>query len=117
MSLLSTLRDAVQQNRNYPTESLLDPETACDVLRRRCILAYMAEQGTEAVPAGDIADYLATFHDDDRTAAYVAAIQSHLPMMDEAGVCRYDKDRKLVELTARGREVIEVHQSVVEQLG
>lgn len=84
--------------------------------RRRLILQYVATQDDTPVPVGDIADYLARHHDEDRTPVYVAAIQSHLPKASQAGVVSYDENRKLVELTPRGRAVIEIHQAVMELL-
>lgn len=116
MSLLSTLRQAVEKNRDHCDEPNLDPETAYEILknrRRRHILQYVSTQEDTPVPVGDCANFLAKHHNEDRTAVYVAAIQSHLPKMDQAGVCSYDENRKLVELTPRGRAVIEVHQAVI----
>jgi hypothetical protein len=118
MSLLSTLRQTVEKNNCDETQ--LDPEIAYEMLknrRRRCILQYVAAQDDTPVTVSDLADYLARHHDEDRTAVYVAAIQSHLPKMSQARVCSYDENRKLVELTPRGRAVIEVHQTAMELLG
>lgn len=119
MSLLSTLRQAVERNPDYCDEPNLDPETAYEILknrRRRHILQYVSTQDETPVSVGDTANFLAKHHDEDRTAVYVAAIQSHLPKMDEVGVCLYDENRKLVELTPRGRAVLEVHRAVIRIL-
>lgn len=115
MRLLSAFKRFAQQRQDDQYYPELEPETAYEMLRcprRRQMLEYLAMDSSGPVPVSDIADHLATCYDDDRTAAYVAAIQSHLPRMAEAGVCRYDDDRKLVELTARGRAVLDVHQTV-----
>lgn len=119
MSLLRTLRQTVERKQNNCDETQLNPDTAYEMLnnrRRRCILQYVAVQEDTPVSVSDIADGLARHHDEDRTAVYVAAIQSHLPKMSQARVCSYDENRKLVELTPRGRAVIEVHQAVMELL-
>jgi len=119
MSLLSTLRQIVERNQNNCDETELDPATVYEMLnnrRRRCILQYLAFQDDRPVAVSDLADDLSRHHNEDRTAIYVAAIQSHLPKMSQAGVCSYDQNRKLIELTPRGRSVIEVHQAVMELL-
>lgn len=119
MSLLSTLRQTIERNQSTCDDTQLDPETAYEMLknrRRRLILQYVAAQEDTPVPVGDIADYLARHHDEDRTPVYVASIQSHLPKASQAGVVSYDENRKLVELTPRGRAVIEIHQAVMKLL-
>lgn len=120
MSLLSTLRQAVEKSQNNCDETHLDPETVYMILenrRRRCILQYVAAQDNTPVSVSDLADDLAKHHDEDRTAVYVAAIQSHLPKMSQAKICSYDENQKLIQLTPRGQAVIEVHQTVMELLG
>lgn len=119
MSLLSTLRQTVERNQNNCDETELDPETAYEMLknrRRRRILQYVAAQDDTPVSVSDIADDLARHHDEDRTAVYVAAIQSHLPKMSQEKLCSYDETLKVVELTPRGLAVIETHQAVRELL-
>jgi Mn-dependent DtxR family transcriptional regulator len=120
MSLLSTLRQTVAKNWNHHSETQFDfePQIAYEILRnrrRRHILQYIASRDT-TVSVGDIADHLAHYHDEDRTAVYVASIQNHLPKLDQAGICDYDENRKLIELTPRGRAVVEIHQTVEESL-
>lgn len=119
MSLLTAVKRFARQSRDDEEQPQIEPETVYEMLRtprRRYILEYLAIDSRESVPVSDIADHLAQCHDDDRTAAYVAAIQSHLPRMADAGVCRYDGDRKFAELTPRGQAVLDVHRAVVELL-
>lgn len=118
MSLLSTLKGAVQNSKEYPVGSKLDPETAYEILRnkrRRRILRYLASNEDRGpVPAGEIADHISREYGEDRTSVYIAAIQAHLPKMYEADVCEYDFDRKLVKLTATGQAIVLVHEVVSE---
>ncbi|NIC01029.1 hypothetical protein [Halobacterium sp. R2-5] len=119
MSLLSTLREAVTQNQDTKPEPEIDPGIAYEVLRnqrRRWILQFVADEDDEVVPVRDIADHLSTEHGQDRTAANVSILQSHLPMMADVRVLAYNQQRKTVSLTTRGHRVLELHQAAPKLL-
>jgi hypothetical protein len=94
MQLLQALKDTVSQNE----AASIDSAYAYDMLsneRRRRVIAFLSDfdPGHE-VPVGDIADHLAAAGDD-RTAAYVALLQSHLQQLD-TGLIDYDERAKTV---------------------
>lgn len=116
MSLLNTLRTTVKKNRRQLPESpaSVEPETVYEMLRnhrRRCVLDYLSTH-EEPIAVGKIADHLADQNGEDRTSIYVTLIQSHLPRMQNAGICEYQSNRKRIELTPQGRTVVEVHRAV-----
>lgn len=39
-------------------------------------------------------------------AVYVSLVQNHLPLLEEAGIVRYNKERRLVRLTDRAEVVL-----------
>lgn len=98
MSLLDTLRSTLDQTDNNTETPSITTSDALDVLsnaRRRKIIAYLAEHDDTVVPVRDIADHLAS-KGDDRTAAYVACLQQHLPRMEKYGIVEYDEPAKQV---------------------
>lgn len=90
------------------SERLSDDEMF-DVLynsRRRAVLTYLFEHdGTSTV--GEMAEHIAAAENEttvqqlssyERKRVYVGLYQNHLPMMDDAGVLEYDKNRGTVQL-------------------
>ncbi|WP_440990185.1 DUF7344 domain-containing protein [Haloarchaeobius baliensis] len=79
--------------------------------RRRYTLEYLRRHD-ESVALRDLAEAIATVESGEspapravRHAVYVSLHQTHLPMLDAAGVLAYDADRKLVELLDSARDV------------
>ncbi|MFD1645256.1 DUF7344 domain-containing protein [Haloarchaeobius litoreus] len=79
--------------------------------RRRHTLEYLRRHD-ESVALRDLAEAIATVESGEspaprgvRHAVYVSLHQTHLPMLDGAGVLAYDADRKLVELLDSARDV------------
>jgi ribosomal protein S24E len=98
MRLLDTLRSTLDQTDNTTETPSITTSDALDVLsnaRRRKIIAYLAEHDDTVVPVRDIADHLAATGDD-RTAAYVACLQQHIPRMESYGIVEYDEPAKQV---------------------
>jgi len=74
--------------------------------RRRDIITYLRENDGTATTS-DLAEYIAAKENEttvaglsssERKCVYVGLYQNHLPMMDDAGVVDYEKDRGTVEL-------------------
>ncbi|WP_256300412.1 DUF7344 domain-containing protein [Haloarchaeobius salinus] len=79
--------------------------------RRRHTLEYLRRHD-DGVALRDLAEAIATVESgespaprDVRHTVYVSLHQTHLPMLDAAGVLAYDADRKLVELLDSARDV------------
>lgn len=75
--------------------------------RRRRVLLYLQEAGTEATMRA-IAEQVAAWENDttvtaldsdERQRVYIALYQSHLPKLDDAGVLTYDQNRGIVSRT------------------
>ncbi|WP_439027430.1 DUF7344 domain-containing protein [Haloarchaeobius sp. DT45] len=77
--------------------------------RRRYAVHVLKHEGDEdAVDIGPMAEQIAAWENDielaavgytERKRVYTALQQQHLPMMDDAGVVEFDKDRGVVEPT------------------
>jgi predicted transcriptional regulator len=87
--------------------------------RRYAVHALKREHGP--VELGDVAEQVAAWEYDvdveqvsydERKRVYTALQQSHLPMMDNAGVVEFDKNRGTVEATS-ALEDVEVYMDVV----
>lgn len=79
--------------------------------RRRQTLEYLRRRDDQ-VALRDLAEAIAAEESGEspaprsvRHAVYVSLHQTHLPMLDAAGVCAYDGDRKLVSLLDPARDV------------
>jgi len=94
-----------------------------DVLsnRRRRYAVHALEREHGPVELGDVAEQVAAWEYDvdveqvsydERKRVYTALQQSHLPMMDDAGVVEFDKNRGTVEATP-ALEDVEVYMDVV----
>lgn len=90
--------------------------------RRRRYTVHALEETDGAAEIGDVAEQVAAWEYDvavdevsyeERKRVYTALQQSHLPMMDEAGIVEFNKDRGLVEPTASLND-IEVYMEVVQ---
>lgn len=102
-----SLRDAPQSQ----TEKDLPKDLVFEILynrRRRDVITYLQENGGTAT-ISDLAEYIAARENEttvdalsssERKCVYVGLYQNHLPMMDDAGVVSYNKDRGTVELRA-----------------
>lgn len=82
--------------------------------RRRCTIHYLKQHENETVPLRDIVDYVTAWENDvpvnqldsyTRKSVYTALRQSHLPMLDDAGVIEYDQLRGEAQLAEAAREV------------
>lgn len=90
--------------------------------RRRRYTVHALEDTESAAEIGDVAEQVAAWEYDvdveevsyeERKRVYTALQQSHLPMMDEAGVVEFNKDRGVVEPTD-SLDDIEVYMEVVQ---
>jgi len=100
-----SLRDEPQSQ----TEKELTKDLAFEILynrRRRDVITHLRENGGTAT-ISDLAEYIAAKENEttvdalsssERKCVYVGLYQNHLPMMDDAGVVSYNKDRGIVEL-------------------
>ena len=91
--------------------------------RRRRYTVHALEDTESAAEIGDVAEQVAAWEYDvdvdevsydERKRVYTALQQSHLPMMDDAGVVDYDKNRGVVEPTD-SLDDIEVYMEVVQK--
>lgn len=92
----------------------IDPEVIHDVLRndrRRRTLQYL-KQRLEPTSLRKLSEKLAEWEADERPAprdlrqsVYNSLYQTHLPKLKDVGIVEYDKDRKMVSLTERARDV------------
>lgn len=76
--------------------------------RRRVVIRYLATQAG-ATAVSDVADRIA-LQEGGHTDAHYARIRAslvhhHLPMLSDAGVVAYDRDREVVELRDQARPV------------
>lgn len=90
--------------------------------RRRRYTVHALEETNGAAEIGDVAEQVAAWEYDvdidevsyeERKRVYTALQQSHLPMMDDAGIVKFNKDRGLVEPTESLND-IEVYMEVVQ---
>lgn len=77
--------------------------------RRRFIIQYLSTQaGT--TPVSGVADQIALLEGEHTSDNYericTDLIHTHLPMLADAGAIKYDHDREVVKLHARGREML-----------
>ncbi|WP_243837898.1 hypothetical protein [Halobacterium sp. R2-5] len=110
---------AADQSTDAPTEDEL-----FDVLsnRRRRYAAHALKSEDGAMDLGDVAEQVAAWEYgvdveqvsyEERKRVYTALQQSHLPMMDEAGVVDFDKNRGTVEPTP-SLDDVEVYMDIVQ---
>ena len=110
------------QRADSPGEPL-SPDRLYDVLahrRRRLALHYL--QGVDGrVDLGRLSEQVAAWENDcsleevtsvERKRAYTALQQSHLPVMNDAGVVEFDKDRGVIEPTG-ALEDVDIYVDVV----
>ncbi len=92
--------------------------------RRRRVLKYMADHGTETT-LSDLADHIAAKENDteirllssqERKRVYVALYQCHLPKMDDANVIDFDHSRGTVELRPEANQLF-VHLDIARSPG
>ena len=90
--------------------------------RRRRYAVHALEATDGAAEIGDVAEQVAAWEYDvdveevsyeERKRVYTALQQSHLPMMDDAGIVEFNKNRGVVEPTASLND-IEVYMEVVQ---
>lgn len=90
--------------------------------RRRYAVHALKQETSDAAELGDVAEQVAAWEYDvdidqvsyeERKRVYTALQQSHLPMMDDAGIVEFDKNRGVVEPTTT-LEDIEVYMEVVK---
>lgn len=96
------------------SESRIDPEVIHDVLRnnrRRLTLQYL-KQRLEPVSLRNLSERIAELEASEtpaprklRQSVYNSLHQTHLPKLDEIGIVEYDKNRKMISLTERARDV------------
>lgn len=111
-----------------PVESEESPRISDDELfevlsnRRRRYAVHALEATDGAAEIGDVAEQVAAWEYDvdvegvsyeERKRVYTALQQSHLPMMDDAGIVEFNKNRGLVEPTESLND-IEVYMEVVQ---
>ncbi|WP_336038247.1 DUF7344 domain-containing protein [Halobacterium yunchengense] len=112
-----------QTDTEGSTDDLSEDELF-DVLanRRRRYAVHALKAEGETAELGDVAEQVAAWEYgvdveavsyDERKRVYTALQQSHLPMMDDAGVVDFDKNRGTVEPTA-ALEDVEVYMDVVQ---
>ncbi|MDZ7745790.1 MAG: hypothetical protein U5K28_04430 [Halobacteriales archaeon] len=101
------------------------PTTSCSTYssnRRRRYAAHALKNKGGATEIGPVAEQVAAWEYDvdveqvsyeERKRVYTALQQSHLPMMDDAGVVEFDKNRGTVEPTA-ALDDVEVYMDVVQ---
>ena len=79
--------------------------------RRRDALRFLEEQDGEAT-LSELTAYLGVQegrdpdNQDELKAVYVSLIQNHIPLLEDAGVVSYNKERRLVRLTDRAAVVL-----------
>lgn len=119
-SLLSERSAAGSTPRGSTDTDQLREGTVYDVLsnKRRRYVVYMLKQNAERTTIGEMAERVAAWEydisvqqvmGDQRKRVYTALQQTHLPMMDDAGLIAFNKDRGIVtpEPTVQGIEVYE----------
>lgn len=102
--------------RDSPDGVNLPQERVFEVLRnerRRYALHYL-KRTREPADVGELVDRVAAWENDcqpsaltasQRQRVHVSLLQYHLPAMQEAGVVRFDPDRRRVALTEAARDV------------
>lgn len=107
-----------------PTTEVSEDELF-DVLgnqRRRFAVHLLKKKSDETIAIGDMAEQIAAWENgiemteitgNERKRVYTALQQSHLPMMDDVGVVRFNKDRGVVEPTPALQDV-DLYMDVVE---
>ena len=94
----------------------LEVDHLYDVLsnRRRRFAIHYLKQSSGPTTVGELSETVAAWEEgcdpadvgpDQRKRVYTALQQSHLPVMERAGIVEYDKDRKRVEATTALSEV------------
>jgi hypothetical protein len=101
---------SVTGDRQRPKDVVFDLLSA---KRRRDVLSFMAENGSETT-LSELADHIAALENDteirllssqQRKRVYVALYQCHLPRMDDAGVIEFENSRGTVELRPAAAEL------------
>jgi hypothetical protein len=110
---------------NWGSDSSLDPEDVHEVLRndrRRRTLKYL-KQRIEPVPLRDLSERVAELEADAspaprnlRQSVYNSLHQTHLPKLDDYGIVDYERDRKVVSLEARAKD-IDVYMGISTPVG
>jgi hypothetical protein len=103
----------------------ISPGEVHDILRnarRRRTLQYL-KQRLEPVSLRDLSERIAEWETDEtpaprgvRQSVYNSLHQTHLPKLDGIGVIEYHKDRKVVELRERARQV-DLYMDIVTRFG
>lgn len=107
-----------------PTSESPTEDELFDVLanRRRRYAVHALEDEDSSVELGDVAEQVAAWEYgvdveqvsyEERKRVYTALQQSHFPMMDDAGVVDFDKNRGTVEPT-ESLDDVEVYMDVVQ---
>ncbi|MFD1598996.1 DUF7344 domain-containing protein [Halobellus rarus] len=102
----------------------LSEDELFDVLsnRRRRFAVHLLKHEEETMEIGDMAEQIAAWENgidtaeitgDERKRVYTALQQSHLPMMDRAGVVEFNKSRGVIEPTP-ALEDVDLYLDVVE---
>ena len=100
-----------ENERSLPQGEIFD---VLSNARRRCIVHYLKQHEGRRVELREIVDYVAAWEEDTtidrldsakRKSVYAAIRQTHLPMMEDAGLIEYEHLRGDVELTDSVREV------------
>ncbi|RAW44493.1 hypothetical protein DQW50_14155 [Halorubrum sp. 48-1-W] len=104
-------------DRSAATEETLSRETVFEILRnerRRHVLSYLKAHDGGPVAFEDLLEYVAIRENDvpaeelvatQRKRVYAGLTQTHLPMLEDRDVIRYDDESGRVELTERARQV------------
>ena len=97
------------EGREESTEEMVFSVLA--TARRREALRYLEAQGGET-SLNELTAHLGEQEGRDRNnrdelkAVYVSLIQNHIPLLEEAGVVEYNKERRLVRLTEQAAVVL-----------
>ena len=97
------------EGREESTEEMVFSVLA--TARRREALRFLEEQGGET-SLNELTAHLGEQEGRDRNnrdelkAVYVSLIQNHIPLLEEAGIVEYNKERRLVRLTDRAAVVL-----------
>lgn len=120
LNRLKSLRDTRKHEREEKASRPISPTDAHAILRierRQHIVAYLATcDPSEEVTAGELADHLETLGDQ-REAAYVSVIQSHLPRMARSQLIAYDDETRELRPTDVLYRVHEAHEAFEAALG
>ncbi|WP_066416310.1 DUF7344 domain-containing protein [Halorubrum aethiopicum] len=103
--------------RSAAAKESVPRETVFEILRnerRRHVLRYLKANADRPVAFDDLVEYVAARENDvspaeltaaQRKRVYSGLIQTHLPMLEECGVIRYDHGTGRVALTNKARRV------------